>query len=81
MLLTNTSFTNGFFEEFLAETPTEESYNAITGFFAMKQIPQLILLETNNCGDLLNDLFSRSQILHLEQEQQNNEVVQKVLLW
>ena len=72
---------HGLYDQFMAKQPSDDPDIHITGFFSVSPIPQVILTETNDFEDILNDLPNRTQPLDLVQEQQNDEVIREVVSW
>ena len=50
-------------------------------FFSFSLIQQVNLIETNDFGDILNNLPNRTEPLDVVQEQQNDEVIREVTSW
>ena len=72
---------HGFYDQFLAKQPNDDSYIPIRGFFSFSSIQQVNLIETNHFEDILNGLPNRTQPLDFSQEQRNDENIREVTLW
>ena len=69
------------FDDFLAKTPIDGPDIPDTGFFLVTLVRQVNLIETKDFEDVLSPLPGRSRPLNLKQEQQNDEVFLRIILW
>ena len=76
----NQLITCGLYDVF-SKKPSDEVDNNIMGFFSLSSILRVNLIQTNNFENILNDLPNRTEPLNLVQEQQNDEVIRKVISW
>ena len=70
---------HGLYDRFPLKQPSNVTDVHITVLFSLSSIPQVVLIQTNDCEDILNKLRNSTQPLHLVHEQQNDEISRDVI--